>query len=229
MRGRRKRLSEAGLPYAAPLGDGECVRFSELLDKAMAHDPAERFDSARAFSDALKAILAPNAVYQPDTQDLAATVIETREQYLHRAKAASLKSNSALHTPVTSLSLTAEATSELSKVLSPYLGPVAPLLIRKASSECETLDELVGRLSDKIPSGDERRQFINALRQHGTISGVRAGTGSSILGGFVGDRLAVVTWLGLCASIYAGTTRSTIKEVVLYLGPLASSCGEEHG
>jgi len=222
---RPERLSEGvgSMLAKSSLGDGECVRFSELLDKAMAHDPAERFDSARAFSDALKAILAPNAVYQPDTQDLAATVIETREQYLHRAKAASLKSNSALHTPVTSLSLTAEATSELSKVLSPYLGPVAPLLIRKASSECETLDELVGRLSDKIPSGDERRQFINALRQHGTISGVRAGTGSSILGGASSATGSQSSHGSVSAPAFTPEQLDRItKEVVLYLGPLAS-------
>lgn len=205
------------------LGDSECIRFSELLDKAMAHDPVDRFDSARAFSDALKAILSPNAVYQPDTQDLAATVIETREQHLHRVKSAALESNSGSHTPATSLSLTAEATSELSEVLSSYLGPVAPLLIRKASSECETLDELVGRLSDKIPTGVERQQFIKALRQHGTLSGVRAGGGSAIICGDSSATGSQSASGSVSAPVFTPDQLDRItKEAVLYLGPLAS-------
>jgi hypothetical protein len=155
---------------ALPLGEGECRDFRHLIEQALAQDPDGRFQSARQFADALRAILAPDKVYQPSTDELAATVVATRQQVIQRQQDVQAKGDSGVHhasAPLSSFSLTGEETSLLSQALSSYLGPVSGYVVKEVSAHCQSFEQLIARLADKIPDQREREQFRRSVYRQG--------------------------------------------------------------
>lgn len=60
--------------------------------------------------------------------------------------------------------MNAELSGALGQLLIPHLGPVANHLIRSHAATCDTLEELVLALSDRIPDAKERSAFLHAVR-----------------------------------------------------------------
>lgn len=60
--------------------------------------------------------------------------------------------------------LSAELSSALGQLLVPHLGPVANHVVRSHAATCDTLEELVLALSDRIPDARERSVFLHAAR-----------------------------------------------------------------
>jgi serine/threonine protein kinase len=65
----------------------------------------------------------------------------------------------------------------VSKDLATYIGPIAPILVRRAALECRTLGDLYQRLAQEITSASKREQFLAAMPQ-GPLSRSVAGTPS---------------------------------------------------
>jgi eukaryotic-like serine/threonine-protein kinase len=63
------------------------------------------------------------------------------------------------------------------KDLATYIGPIAPILVRRAAPECRTLGDLYQRLAQEIASASKREQFLAAMPR-GPLSRSVAGTPS---------------------------------------------------
>ncbi|MCB1925915.1 MAG: serine/threonine protein kinase [Gammaproteobacteria bacterium] len=229
--GRPAPVDEVGpMLSGLPLGEGECRDFQRLIERALAQDPAERFQTAREFADALKTILAPNKVYQPSTAELAATVIATREQINQREHdvRAQAAGTQGLGAPLSQFSLTGEESSLLSQALSSYLGPVSGYVVREASAQCQSFDQLVARLADKIPNQREREQFRRTLQQQvaGTIAATGAGMASRYTRAAAPESMA---GSGTGTASHTGAVALSPQQLdeltqrlAVYLGPMAS-------
>lgn len=210
----------------ASLGGGECDEFRRLFTKALSMMPDDRFQSAQEFSTALKAIIAPDRSYEPDTQNLAATVLETRTLVRQAAVLGPTPGLAPQQVPPSQFTLTVEASTQLSQILASYLGPVSNHLIKSASGKCRTYDELVGSLADKIPSQDERQQFVKSLERNGlrTSTYLSGGSQSSNGGPQRGEEAAG----GSAGEAPNGYTipveqlEQVTRDLVVYLGPVAS-------
>lgn len=203
------------------LAQSECQAFRQLFDRALSMMPDDRFQTAREFANALKAVVAPDRSYEPDTENLAATVLETRTLVRQSA----LSPNAPGQSPQgaqSQFTLTIEATSQLSQILSSYLGPVSSYLIKSASERCKTFDELVGNLAEKIPSQDERHQFVKRLEKTGVQTLTLAGTGSSTTGCVSSFGSAASGQVANGQSFSPGQLEQVTKDLVIYLGPVAS-------
>jgi serine/threonine protein kinase len=211
----------AHLLLQSPLGDGERADFLRLFEKAMAILPEDRFQTAREFSTKLKALISPDKIYEPDSQTLAATIQKTRTVVVQTA-AARQKSGTRSPMPSSPLTLTVEATQQLSNILSTYLGPVATYLIKSASAKSRSFDELVGNLANRIPSQDERRQFVKTLE--GTSLRTFAFKGSTPVAGNESDSSDLADEGPAQAREFPLEQLDQVtKDLIVYLGPVASS------
>ncbi|WP_020409227.1 serine/threonine-protein kinase [Hahella ganghwensis] len=152
--------------------------FCELLNKAVAAEPKDRFATGQEFAARLKTLISPDQVYVPELNDLAATVIQSKITFSDR-KAHQPGTESHLSSQSGSqIALSPEVSQILSQSLAPFLGPVANHMIRNAASSSGSLQEMIERLSKHIPQDKERRDFINTLNQTGIRSMPQETTGS---------------------------------------------------
>ena len=204
---------------ASPLEPAQQRDFQALFTTALAWEPAKRFQSAEAFSTALKQLLAPDVAYRPDTENLAATIVETKRQ-IRQATGAEPHAGPPTAAHDEEFSPSPEMTLHLRDALSPYLGPVTSYVIRAASKNCHTLDSLIVELAAKIPNPKERSEFVNALRNDG--SAARTSASSLRSGADHGDpsgRSNPAT--GGTTAFPADLLDRLAQQLTGYLGPLA--------
>ena len=200
----------------SPLGDGERADFRRLFKKALAVMPEERFQTAQEFSNELKSIISPNQTYRPDLETLAATILTTMT-----GKAAP-KNQTRLPPSQLQLTLTMEASRQLSSILSTYLGPVATYLIKSASTKCRDFDELVGKLAKRIPSQDERLQFVKKL-EHTSLRTFYRGSGTSGTGLGSAPKDQAAESPVRPREFSQEQLEQVSKDLIVYLGPVSSN------
>jgi serine/threonine protein kinase len=190
--------------------------FDAIISRALAKAPADRFQSARAFLDALTRVDQGGA--DPD-----ATTLGDNDRTI---LAAGLRPLHAGHGPTTGSGLSSsgdtgtlapwklEAFPELESMLSRQIGPMAKFLLKKVATKAEGIEELGELLLTHIPSDLGRVQFQQGVAQlkkkldaSGTGSGATAAP--STLAGVSG-----ATGLTSPASIMGG--RSAIRVPVAY-------------
>jgi serine/threonine protein kinase len=196
----------------SPLGDDERADFRRLFKKALAVMPEERFQTAREFSNELKSIISPNQIYKPDLETLAATILTTM--------AGKVAPKNQSRPPPSQLTLTLEASKQLSSILSTYLGPVATYLIKSASTKSRDFDELVGKLAKRIPSQGERLQFVKKLEHTSLRTFYRgSGTPGTGLGPTPNDQ--AVENPSRPREFSQEQLRQVTKDLIVFLGPVA--------
>lgn len=125
-----------------------------LVVTALAKQPSERFQSARAFSDALREV----AQLSVEVDDgLGTTVVGIGTLPLQ--KPAPIWDDPTLST--------------VEQELARFLGPVARLLVRKAAAQTTDRAELCSLLSENIDDVDTRRRFVEAFTKR--TSGLHPG------------------------------------------------------
>lgn len=170
--GKRLVPGSGGIPDIAAslapsaLSPAEQVQFRELLTRAIAPQPEDRFQSAHEFTLELKAIVAPDAVYESPAEELAITVVNTKHWVRQRANAL-VAAVSGTPTSHPSHYLTPQAAHLLNDELASYLGPVSSRLIRATAAKSRTLDELIDKLTKHIPNEIERTAFIRSVEHKG--------------------------------------------------------------
>ena len=121
--------------------------------KALAKNPADRFQTAEQFLAALQSV-------QVDTVRLNETVtvvIESKQalppeqppEPAPAGAAVSVYSNDQLE--------------RAAKDLASYIGPIARMLVRRAAAECHGIEELYQSLAKEISSAGKREQFLAAI------------------------------------------------------------------
>ena len=56
------------------------------------------------------------------------------------------------------------ALDRLTQALAPYLGPIAKVLVTRAAPTARSAEELENALAAEIPSAEDRRRFLAAVR-----------------------------------------------------------------
>ncbi len=127
---------------------------SATVMEALAKNPRERWQTAEAFLAAL------------DEDGLRATpagdVSQVRVAQSVRSGAGSPLPGSG-HRP--------ESLSEITRQLAEHVGPIAGVLVRRASSSTTNLREMCDALAQEIASPAARQKFLNAVHSHLRISG----------------------------------------------------------
>ncbi|MGA7979567.1 MAG: serine/threonine-protein kinase [Chromatiaceae bacterium] len=218
-------LDEAGLP------DTERRGFERLIRKALEPSPARRHQTAAQLVAELKSVLAPDTVYLPATQELAATVIETRRHVTARLGGR----EEAEHTSngdISHFTPSPEITALLNESLARHLGPVSSRVVRAAVARSSGLNDLIERLAAQIPSAGERAEFIRSVdskgvRRLGTLTGTPGG-GTHGRGsvspeiGAAGPSRATPGSSTALATQFSQTELAQITEqLVVHVGPLA--------
>ncbi|MET0855916.1 MAG: serine/threonine-protein kinase [Telluria sp.] len=163
--------------------------YDQVVARAMAKSPDQRFPSARAFLDALVAAASSDGA-DPDATRLAdndRTVLAAGlpPQGAAPASGPPTASNPGTGTGIDTLSpWKIEALPELETILSRQIGPMARFLLKKAASRASGMDELCELLLPHIPSEHGRAQFgdgVALLKKKLAASGTgygNQGTGS---------------------------------------------------
>jgi serine/threonine-protein kinase len=131
----------------------------QLVAKAMAKDPAARFQDARTFHAALRDV--GQMSVEVDT-GLGTTMVAIGTLLLQKPEQAAWDDDT-LRT----------AEQELARAV----GPMARLIVRRAAAQTSDRAELCSILSDNITDPESRRRFVDAFNKTG--SGVHAGTTGS--------------------------------------------------
>ena len=128
----------------------------QLVAKAMAKEPAARFQDARAFHAALRDV---GQMSVEVDNGLGTTMVNIGTLLLQKPERAAWDDDT-LRT----------AEQELARAL----GPMARLIVRRAAAQTSDRAELCSILSDNIADPETRRRFVDAFNKSG--SGVHAGT-----------------------------------------------------
>jgi serine/threonine-protein kinase len=130
-----------------------------MLMKALSKRPQDRFASAREWRDTL---LAELASYNENAEDPERTVLA------YASPAATLDMAPASETSKASKAARnwpPELIAQLEERLASHVGPVATLLLRRASARAADVDALRERLVTYLPDGAARREFDSLLSQ----------------------------------------------------------------
>ncbi len=191
----------------------------QLIAKALAKRPADRFPSARAFRDALLEVA---QIGIPVNDGGATTVVNI--------------GTIMLQTPAPHWDDETLTTAE--HQLARFLGPMARVLVRRAAAQTHNRGELCALLSESIDDPDTRRQFVEAFAKTGSnlhsglahASDLRSGSGVSnsekgaAAASQPGHASAGAQRPGRTASgvaLDAGYVDRVNARLALYLGPIA--------
>jgi serine/threonine protein kinase len=131
---------------------------SATVMRALAKNPKDRWPTAAAFLNALES--APLSTAAGDVSQLRITQLSaatTPTAGTHRPSGG--------HRP--------ESLGEITRQLAQHVGPIASVLVRRASSSTTNLREMCDALAAEIASPAARQKFLSAVHSHLRMSGER--------------------------------------------------------
>jgi hypothetical protein len=129
---------------------------SAAVMRALAKSPKERWPSADAFLAAL------------NSQQLSTVAGDVSQVRVTQVPAGTARTSG---TPRPSNSHRPESLSEITRQLAEHVGPIAAILVRRASSSTTDLRALCDTLAAEIASPAARKSFLSAVHSHLRISG----------------------------------------------------------
>jgi len=152
-------MERRGPEDVCALNPGVPEALRTVINTALAFDPAQRYETAAAFSRAVAAAVTPE-------QD-AATIVATAEQIpvTVRAAQSAEKSTAALQEETARWDPSAMRAVEADLAVS--IGPIAAIAVRRAARDATSLERLYEALSLYIENSKERADFLaKAQRTH---------------------------------------------------------------
>jgi hypothetical protein len=126
----------------ATLNAGVPEALSSVVMKALAKDTRERWQTAAEFLGALNAIQIDDA-------------LEGRVVW---KESSGKQESKRVYQP--------EQLNDITRKLASHVGPIASILVKRASSSCSNLQELCDQVASEIESADERQRFIASVRSY---------------------------------------------------------------
>jgi eukaryotic-like serine/threonine-protein kinase len=136
---------------------------ARMILKALAKNPAERFQTAEEFLAALKLIQLDSIRLNETATVAMQSVHPTLRDAGPAVVDASVHSDADL--------------DRASKALATFIGPIAQILVRRAAAESRTLNDLYRTLAQEISSAANREQFLAGMPR-APLSRSAAGTPS---------------------------------------------------
>ena len=208
----RKLLNESA-PHIATLRPGNWEQLNTVVQRALARNPDDRYQSAAEFIDGLNAAIEATANDNRPPLDL--TKISTEAAISSSAGSQSGAGSQDGAPDAADLSQTMSAKlmpSTLGAVeaaLAKSIGPIARVVVRKASLESTDPDMLLTSLSDQIPIEAEATKFRKEAEQS-----IRADQG--------------VAAVQLDALISSGDVQAAREALVPLVGPVAGVLAKRH-
>ncbi len=182
-----------------------------VLLRGLAKDPAERFQTAREFADALTAATEGTAL---SAGGAGAMRPPPAVAVRHEPIGPTLRVSSAGHeSPRTPPGWTAAQLAQAEAQLTPIMGPLARIIVRRAASVTQEWESLGLHIAAQLQSPAERARFLGGMGI--TPPAEAAGPG---LGGMPPPSAAPAT----SGRISAQTQERTVKVLRRYIGPIAS-------
>lgn len=148
-------------PMPSQLGLDRKLHYDELLQRAMAKKPEERFASAQAFRTALTELFGGDE----------ATAVVPAHEWRRSVEAAAAR-EAAMHTGASSApsAWDSQALSRIERSLASHVGPMAKVMVRDAARSCPDLNSLAQALAQHIDAPAKRAQFISAVTAGGSMA-----------------------------------------------------------
>lgn len=156
-----KAVHDPHLPPSQAPGMAHLAPYDAIIDRALAKLPAQRFDHALQFRDALA--LAVGRMHKAAVSEATMTVLLPRTPEADHA---------AVSAPVPHFDAASLAQAEHS--LARHLGPLAQVLVKRAARECQDLPALYARLAEQVTDPAARQAFVQQMAQQRTDTGTGA-------------------------------------------------------
>lgn len=194
-------------------------RFDEVVARALAKDPRERFPNASAFRDALAGAFGQPVPGAVSPASVFALPMPTEYAPTERIASAPPPTTAAPPTHWDPAVL-----AEVEHALARHLGPLAAVLVRRAAKDCHDLPTLQARLAEQITSQPAREAFLAGTRGSTTgapRTGGSAGSGNTTrvtnpLPPGVGG-----TFAGAVLPVNEALMDQAQKLLALHVGPIA--------
>ena len=168
--------------------------FDNIVARALAKKPEERFQNAREFAAALVAAFQGKPV--------SATATPKPPSPLGEGRGGGR------------ISLPPETLSEIERSLSRYMGPLAKVLIQRGQGEARSLGEFFRKLAEHIPSEDEQAAFLRKMKSVRPVSASAAPVDGTLA---TGRAPAAAAAPAFTPELLANAERALAS----YVGPLA--------
>jgi serine/threonine-protein kinase len=132
------------------------VFLCQAIERSLAKNPAQRFQSAEEFRAALNSGEAINGVVVSPAA-FAETLIMPPQS---NAPSGSSSKPSRITAPASTTS-----PEEVTKLLAVHIGPVAKFVVKKLSAQCSSADQLYAAAAKEIPTTEARNQFLRSRRR----------------------------------------------------------------
>lgn len=179
-----KVVHEAPTPPSKVPDANRPMFYDAIVAKALAKKAGDRFPSARAFKDAIA-----SAIGQPfDTASWDKTIVQaapaaptagvaTAAAGTDRPTVSGTGSGSSFGSTDAAVSRWDRAVlAEAEQTLAHFVGPLAPVLVRRAARDCDNAESLYARLAEQVTDPAARQAFLGRMRA-GTTTGSSRSTG----------------------------------------------------
>ncbi|HUD26392.1 MAG TPA: serine/threonine-protein kinase [Burkholderiaceae bacterium] len=141
-----------------------CAHYAPVVMKALAKAPAERFESASVFRDAILAAYSGpvNSAVSPDTVLIAPAAGPKRRSGDAGASAPSRPGYGSGRTPWPN-GWNPATLGSVQTQLATVVGPMARVLVQRAAQRCADVDTLVNLIAGELETADERQAFLSGL------------------------------------------------------------------
>jgi serine/threonine-protein kinase len=136
------------------------VGFDNIIARALAKKPEERYQTAREFQATLLAALQGKPVS-------ATAVSKSMDPTRTLSNAEAARNEATRNAPAAkALSLPPEVLAEIERSLSRHMGPLAKILIQRGQEQAKTVDELFHLLAENIPDDEEQAAFLKKVAEY---------------------------------------------------------------
>jgi serine/threonine protein kinase len=197
----RKLLNERP-PKLSTLRPGKWLHLDDVVQRALARNPDDRYQTAAEFIDGLNVAIEETGADNSPHLDL--TEISSKmERKGGSGQSGSTSNPSGDMSQTMSAKLSPETLGAVESALARSIGPIARIVLKKASEEATDPDTLLTSLSDRIPVAAEATHFQQEARDM-----IRADQG--------------VAALQLDALISIGDVAAASKALLPLIGPMAT-------
>ena len=173
--------------------------FDNIVARALAKKPEDRFQTAREFAATLVQAFQGKAVSATATARPPPRPSPRAEGETPRAAG---------------VSLSPETLSEIERSLSRHMGPLAKVLIQRGQGEAKSLEDFFRMLAENIPSEDEQAAFLKKMKGVKPVTAPAAAVDKTLVTGRAPAASAAATFT-------PEVLASAEKALASYVGPLA--------
>ena len=177
--------------------------FDDVIEKALSKKPADRYQTAKEFLEALEKAYEGRDSTAPDLEPT----------LYHDAPAPPVERIDSTTYPPSQWS--PEHTSSIEQLLAPHVGPMAKVLVKRAAKDTNEGFQLVSRLAEHVADENDRKAFVAAALSK--VAGMASAPGTSRPSASGGSRVGTAAR----TPVEAADVDKAAVALTRYIGPIA--------